>query len=110
MIGSNLPTPFSPVTPKGVYTSRVFPPGFTPDPHLPVCRDPAKAAAVQTLFEQYNAELRDRGRFPPPPAGNSSAADPPPLATEEATEEAEASPQTRVWVLYFLAQLYDRLG
>ena len=61
-------------------------------------RDPAKAQAVQALFEQYNAELRDKGSFPAVSPGSPSDSNP-----------AE-SPQTRVWVLYFLAQHYDCLG
>ncbi len=55
-------------------------------------RDAAKAQAVQDMMERYNSELRDSGAFPAASSGDKE------------------SPQTRVWVLYFLAQHYDYLG
>lgn len=68
---------------------------LTPD------RDPAKAQAVQELFERYNASLAATGSFPPVEGAEGAAAVP---------ETAAESPQTRVWVLYFLAQHYDHMG
>mmetsp|Transcript_486 Transcript_486/g.1020 ORF Transcript_486/g.1020 Transcript_486/m.1020 type:complete len:894 (-) Transcript_486:3118-5799(-) len=59
----------------------------------PLYKDSAKVSAVQELFERYNSELQAHGKFPP-------------LKGQDAAPE---SPQTRVWVLYYLAQHYDRL-
>ena len=75
----------------------------------PPARDAAKAQAVQELFEQYNKTLQEAGSFPPlaaaPPGAPAEAPEPAPPAAA-----APDSPQTRVWVLYFLVQHYDYLG
>ena len=76
-----------------------MPPPLRPMPAVTHHRDPAKAQAVQDLFQQYNDSLASSGTFPPAPA-----------AEGEADSRATESPQTRVWVLYFLAQHYDYLG
>ncbi|GFR42330.1 hypothetical protein Agub_g3237, partial [Astrephomene gubernaculifera] len=62
----------------------------------PLLGDPAKSAAVQQLVESYRETLRSSGTYPP-------------LFGSDAAPGPE-SPQTLVWVLFFLARFYDRLG
>ncbi|KAG2439621.1 hypothetical protein HXX76_004973 [Chlamydomonas incerta] len=66
--------------------------------------DPAKQAALLRLAESYRDALRaGPGAAFPPLAGGAAGA-----AGGEAP--APESPQTLVWVLFFLARFYDRLG
>mmetsp|Transcript_2029 Transcript_2029/g.3159 ORF Transcript_2029/g.3159 Transcript_2029/m.3159 type:complete len:899 (+) Transcript_2029:210-2906(+) len=67
----------------------------------PLYRDSSKAAAIGDLFESYRSALTAGKGLPPlPPSTDCSA---------NGASEVE-SPQTAVWVLYFLAQHYDQLG
>ncbi|KAG2502223.1 hypothetical protein HYH03_000709 [Edaphochlamys debaryana] len=63
----------------------------------PLLAGPVKRVALQRLVEGYRDSLKSKGAYPPLSGGDGSAS-------------APESPQTLVWVLLFLARLYDGQG
>lgn len=102
-------TPFLNMTPPGYPSCALCP---ASDPYAPTSlpppappRDPAKAAALETLFTTFNASLAAKGCFPPltpQPAGSTPSGA---IAGSEKQEQA-----AHVWVLMFLALLQDFTG
>lgn len=84
----------------------------------PLFREPAKLAAAESLAESYADSLRSSSAFPAAAGASTSGSTNSSVNAEERGggeagtsgrgDEAE-SPQTLVWVLYFLARHYDRL-
>jgi peptide alpha-N-acetyltransferase len=95
----------------------------------PLYADPAKAQALQTLFERYAAALRKTGSMPPLSHGaaasssSSKAANGPSSSSSNGPSAANGSSSSSsapaggdgednplTWVLHYLSQHYDRLG
>ncbi|GIL62302.1 hypothetical protein Vafri_16585 [Volvox africanus] len=64
----------------------------------PLLSDLTKAETIQQLVESYRDSLRSAGSYPPLIGADNDA------------PQAPESPQTLVWVLLFIARLYDRQG
>jgi tetratricopeptide (TPR) repeat protein len=90
----------------------------------PLYADPAKAAALQSLFEGYAAHLRQQGTMPPLKQGSSSGSSANGTNSSSSTNGPAAANGTSssnggsssgednplTWVLHYLSQHYDRLG
>lgn len=87
----------------------------------PLYTDPAKADALQALFEGYAAHLRQQGTMPPLKQGSSSANGPNSSSSTNGPAAANGTSSSNggslsgednplTWVLHYLSQHYDRLG
>ncbi len=59
-------------------------------------------ASLERIFSSYHKSLETTGAYPPLLGAQGQ--------NGHASQPAKESPQTLVWVLYYLAQHYDRLG